>query len=178
MIVNIGNEPYGNNNYQNWVTDTRNAIQALRNAGINNTIMVDAPNWGQDWSFTMRDNAPTIFNADPQRNLVFSIHMYGVYDTAAEVRSYIESFVNRGLPLVIGEFGYMHTDGDPDEQAIVQYAKQYNIGLFGWSWSGNGGGVEYLDMVVNFDANRPTPWGTWFRANAIGTSMVNMGGRP
>ncbi len=170
VIVNIGNEPYGNVGYQNWITDTRNAVQALRSAGFNHTLMVDAPNWGQDWSFTMRDNALTILNADPQRNLVFSIHMYGVFNAPDKVQSYIQSFVNRGLPLVIGEFGHLHTDGDPDEQAIVQYAKQYQIGLFGWSWSGNSGGVEYLDMVTNFDPNRPTAWGTWFRANAIGSS--------
>ena len=30
------------------------------------TIMVDAPNWGQDWAFTMRDNAASVFAADPR----------------------------------------------------------------------------------------------------------------
>ncbi|MFH8712670.1 cellulose binding domain-containing protein [Streptomyces zaomyceticus] len=29
----------------------------------------------------------------------------------------------------------------------------------GWSWSGNGGGVEYLDLVTGFDATRLTAWG-------------------
>jgi len=169
VIINIGNEPYGNNNYQNWVNDTKNAIKALRDAGFKHTIMVDAPNWGQDWSNTMRDNAQSIMEADPLRNLVFSIHMYGVYNTASKVEEYIKSFVDKGLPLVIGEFGHQHTDGDPDEEAIVRYAKQYKIGLFSWSWCGNSSYVGYLDMVNNWDPNNPTPWGQWYKTNAIGT---------
>ncbi|ADQ45732.1 glycoside hydrolase family 5 [Caldicellulosiruptor kronotskyensis 2002] len=168
VIINIGNEPYGNNNYQNWINDTKNAIKALRDAGFKHTIMVDAPNWGQDWSNTMRDNAQSIMEADPLRNLVFSIHMYGVYNTASKVEEYIKSFVEKGLPLVIGEFGHQHTDGDPDEETIVRYAKQYKIGLFSWSWCGNSSYVGYLDMVNNWDPNNPTPWGQWYKTNAIG----------
>ncbi|GIJ79043.1 mannan endo-1,4-beta-mannosidase [Micromonospora phaseoli] len=160
VIVNIGNEPYGNQNYSSWATDTSNAIRRLRNGGIEHTIMVDAPNWGQDWSFTMRDNAPTVFNADPARNTVFSIHMYGVFDTAAEISDYLGRFRSRGLPIVVGEFGHNHSDGDPDEDAILSYTQANGIGWLGWSWSGNSGGVEYLDMATNFNPNQLTSWGT------------------
>ena len=67
--------------------------------------MVDAPNWGQDWQGVMRDNAQAVYDADTTGNLIFSIHMYSVYDTAAEVTDYLDAFVNAGLPLLIGEFG-------------------------------------------------------------------------
>jgi mannan endo-1,4-beta-mannosidase len=159
VIVNIGNEPYGNTNYTNWTADTKAAIQKLRGAGFQHTIMVDAPNWGQDWSFTMRDNAASVFAADPDRNTVFSIHMYGVFDTAAEVGDYLNRFVTAKLPIVVGEFGHDHSDGNPDEDAILAVTRQLDLGYLGWSWSGNGGGVEYLDMVTNFDPNQLTPWG-------------------
>ncbi|TCB92127.1 beta-mannosidase [Micromonospora zingiberis] len=158
-IVNIGNEPYGNQNYSSWATDTANAIRRLRSGGIAHTIMVDAPNWGQDWSFTMRDNAPTVFNADPARNTVFSIHMYGVFDTAAEISDYLGRFRSRQLPIVVGEFGHYHSDGDPDEDSILSYTQANGIGWLGWSWSGNSGGVEYLDMATNFNPNQLTSWG-------------------
>ncbi|GIJ24559.1 cellulase family glycosylhydrolase [Micromonospora lutea] len=158
-IVNIGNEPYGNQNYSSWATDTSNAIRRLRNGGITHTIMVDAPNWGQDWSFTMRDNAPTVFDADPARNTVFSIHMYGVFDTAAEISDYLGRFRSRSLPIVVGEFGHNHSDGNPDEDAILSYTQANGIGWLGWSWSGNSGGVEYLDMATNFNPNQLTSWG-------------------
>ncbi len=159
IIINIGNEPYGNNNYSSWTADTSNAINRLRNAGFHHTLMVDAPNWGQDWSFTMRDNAASVFNSDPERNTVFSIHMYGVFDTAAEVSDYLGRFVSAKLPIVIGEFGNNHTDGNPDEDAIMSNAQSLAIGYIGWSWSGNSSDVSYLDMVNNFDVNSLTSWG-------------------
>ncbi len=159
VIVNIGNEPHGNQGYAAWTTDTSNAIKRLRNANFDHTIMVDAPNWGQDWTFTMRDNASTVFAADPDRNTVFSIHMYGVFDTAAEISDYLGRFRTAGLPIVVGEFGHNHSDGNPDEDAILSYTQANGIGWLGWSWSGNGGGVEYLDLAVNFDPNNLSTWG-------------------
>ncbi|MEM2971774.1 MAG: cellulase family glycosylhydrolase [Candidatus Bathyarchaeia archaeon] len=159
VIINIGNEPYGNTNAEGWINDTKNAIREMRKAGFKHMIMVDAPNWGQDWQFIMRDNAASIFNSDSQKNTVFSVHMYGVYDTRDEINSYLSTFVNNGLPLVIGEFGHMHTDGDPDEDSIMELAQSYGIGWIAWSWCGNSGGVEYLDMVNNWDPNSLTTWG-------------------
>jgi mannan endo-1,4-beta-mannosidase len=169
VIINIGNEPVGNNSsyVSQWANWTKSAIQRLRNNGFTHVIMVDAPNWGQDWTNTMMYNASDVLNADSLRNTIFSVHMYGVYNTASKVQSYISYFYNNNLPLCIGEFGYYHTDGDPDEQAIVQYAKQYGYSIFGWSWCGNGDDVKYLDMVYNWDANNPTNWGSWFKANAL-----------
>ncbi|MFC7481145.1 glycoside hydrolase family 5 protein [Luedemannella flava] len=158
VILNIGNEPYGNQGYGTWASDNVTAVQRLRNAGFQHTIMIDAPNWGQDWSFTMRDNASTVWNADTQKNLLFSIHMYGVFDTAAEVSDYLNRFVSAGLPIAVGEFGDMHSDGNPDEDAILSTTQALGLGYLGWSWSGNGGGVEYLDMVTNFSTTF-TSWG-------------------
>ncbi|MFI8258819.1 cellulase family glycosylhydrolase [Streptomyces filamentosus] len=159
VLVNIGNEPFGNNGYTAWTGATKNAVVKLRNAGIENALMVDAPNWGQDWSHTMRDNAASVFASDPRRNTIFSIHMYGVYDTAAEVQDYLNHFVSNGLPIVVGEFGDNHSDGNPDENAIMATARSLRVGYLGWSWSGNGGGVEYLDLVTGFDPNALTAWG-------------------
>ncbi|MFE3827817.1 cellulase family glycosylhydrolase [Streptomyces sp. NPDC059092] len=159
VVVNIGNEPYGNTNYAGWTADTKAAIQRLRSAGFAHTLMVDGPNWGQDWSFTMRDNAASVFAADPDRNTMFSIHMYGVFDTAAEISSYLNSFVSAKLPILVGEFGHLHSDGDPDEDAIMSTTQSLGLGYLGWSWSGNGGGVEYLDMAIGFDPNALSTWG-------------------
>ncbi|MEU0114675.1 cellulase family glycosylhydrolase [Streptomyces bobili] len=159
VVVNLGNEPYGNSGYGTWTSDTQNAIARMRDAGFDHTLMVDAPNWGQDWTFTMRDNAGKVFAADPDRNTVFSIHMYGVFDTAAGVNDYLNRFTSQRLPIVVGEFGNDHSDGNPDEDAIMAAAQQLGIGYLGWSWSGNGGGVEYLDMATAFDASRLSTWG-------------------
>ncbi|MFH9726015.1 glycoside hydrolase family 5 protein, partial [Streptomyces sp. NPDC017254] len=173
VVVNIGNEPFGNSGYTAWTDATKNAVGKLRNAGISNALMVDAPNWGQDWSNTMRNNAASVFASDPQRNTIFSIHMYGVYDTAAEVQSYLNHFVSNGLPIVVGEFGDNHSDGNPDENAIMATARSLRVGYLGWSWSGNGSGVEYLDMVNGFDPGSLTPWGNRFLNGADGISTTS-----
>lgn len=175
VVINIGNEPIGNNAVTpGWTQATSAAIQRMRAAGFQHLLMVDAPNWGQDWSFTMRDNATTVAAADPQRNTVFSVHMYGVFDTAAEITSYLNAFQTAGLPLVIGEFGFNHSDGNPDEDTIMAEAQARGIGYLGWSWSGNGGGVEYLDQVTNFNPNQLTSWGTrlFNGANGIASTAV------
>lgn len=173
VIINIGNEPYGNSNTGNWVNDTINAIQSMRSAGFRHTLIVDAPNWGQDWSFTMRDNAQSIFDADPDRNTILSIHMYGVFDTAAEIRDYIDTITGQGLPLIVGEFGHNHSDGNPDEDTIMSYTNQTGIGWIAWSWSGNSDEVSYLDMVNDFDPNSRTSWGDRVISGANGLSSTS-----
>jgi mannan endo-1,4-beta-mannosidase len=174
VLINIGNEPYGNNNPSGWTQATTNAISRLRNAGFDHTIVVDAPNWGQDWQFIMRDNAQAVFNSDVDRNTLFSVHMYGVFDTAAEINAYLDSFRTRNLPIIIGEFGFNHSDGNPDEDTIMAQAVARGIGYLGWSWSGNGGGVEYLDQVTNFNVSQLTSWGQrlFNGANGIRSTSV------
>ena len=35
----------------------------------------------------------------------------------------------------------------------MQYCEENDIGYLGWSWKGNGGGVEYLDIAVEWDGS-------------------------
>ncbi|MDG6106932.1 glycoside hydrolase family 5 protein [Dactylosporangium aurantiacum] len=159
VVVNLGNEPYGNGDTSGWAGATKAAVRKLRDAGLRHLIMVDGPNWGQDWSGVMRGNAASVLDSDPRHNVVFSVHMYGVYGTASKVTDYFDAFRDAGLPLVVGEFGWKHTDGDVDEDTIMREARSRGIGYLGWSWSGNSGGVEYLDLATGFDPDRLTEWG-------------------
>ncbi|WP_422641135.1 cellulase family glycosylhydrolase, partial [Streptomyces glaucescens] len=87
-MLNIGNEPHGNgaSGVTPWTAGTKNAIGRMRAVAFGHTLMVDAPNWGQDWSFTMRDHAAEVFAADPAKDTVLSVHMYGVFNTADNVK--------------------------------------------------------------------------------------------
>ncbi|WP_299530563.1 cellulase family glycosylhydrolase [uncultured Streptomyces sp.] len=158
VVVNIGNEPWGNTNPAGWTAPTVAAVQKLRAAGFAHTIMVDAPNWGQDWQGVMRANAQAVYDADTTGNLLFSIHMYSVYSTAQAVTDYLNAFVDAGLPLVIGEFGGPADQyGDPDEDTMMAAAEQLGLGYLAWSWSGNTDPI--LDLAVNFDPSRLSSWG-------------------
>ncbi|GAB3935799.1 hypothetical protein GCM10029976_046630 [Kribbella albertanoniae] len=157
VLINIGNEPIGNTNPGQWTTATANAVQRMRTLGFQHTLVVDAPNWGQDWSNTMRDNAQTVWNADAQRNTLFSVHMYQVYGTAATITSYFDAFAQAGLPLIVGEFGHEHQGANVDEDTIMAEARTRGIGWIAWSYSGNS--EPYLDQTVAFDPTQLTTWG-------------------
>ena len=57
VMINVANEPFGNNTTSQWEPFHAGAVAKLRTAGLHHTLIVDAPNWGQDWSYTMRDGS-------------------------------------------------------------------------------------------------------------------------
>ncbi|WP_406096582.1 cellulase family glycosylhydrolase [Streptomyces sp. NBC_01013] len=172
VIINIGNEPWGNTDPAGWTAPTTAAIQKLRAAGFAHTIMVDAPNWGQDWQGVMRDNAQAVYDADTTGNLIFSIHMYSVYNTAQKVTDYLDAFVNAGLPLVIGEFGGPADQyGDPDEDTMMAKAEQLKLGYIAWSWSGNTDPI--LDLTIGFDPTKLSSWGERIFHGANGIAQTS-----
>ncbi len=172
VVINIGNEPWGNTNPEGWTDPTISAIQKLRAAGLQHTIMVDAPNWGQDWQGVMKANAQTVYDADTTGNLIFSIHMYSVFDTAAEITDYLNAFVDAKLPIVIGEFGGPADQyGDPDEDTMMSTAQDLGIGYIAWSWSGNSDPI--LDLVRDFDPDQLSSWGQRIFNGANGIAQTS-----
>jgi mannan endo-1,4-beta-mannosidase len=157
VIINIANEPFGNTTTNVYVQQTGDAIRALRNAGIQHTLMIDGANWGQDWSNTMRSNATTLWQSDPMRNFVFSVHMYNVYQSTQAVSDYLQVFDNLNLPIIIGEFGGVNTGQFGDSASVMAQAQQRGLGYLGWSWSGNSDPA--LDMTNGFNASSLTAWG-------------------
>lgn len=162
VIVNIANEPYGNNtSASTYTNETIAAIRTIRNAGITHQIMVDAPAWGQDWQYVMRDNAASIFAADTLKNVVFSVHMYEVYNNAARIQEYFSTFRAKGYALIVGEFGTENNGNNVDEASIMQYAQDLGVGYMGWSWSGNGSCCVPLDITNNWNAGSLSTWGNF-----------------
>ncbi|MGN0143886.1 MAG: cellulase family glycosylhydrolase [Clostridium sp.] len=159
VILNIGNEWYGTWDSYGWASGYKNVIPKLRNAGIKNTIMVDCAGWGQ-YPKSIADCGQEVFNSDPDRNTMFSIHMYEYAGgDAGTVRSNIDSVLNQNLALCIGEFGCRHTNGDVDEQYIINYCNENKVGYLGWSWKGNGPEWSYLDLANDWNGNSLTEWG-------------------
>lgn len=171
VLINIGNEPIGNTNPGQWTTATADAVQRMRTLGFQHTLVVDAPNWGQDWTNTMRDNAQTVWNADTQHNTLFSVHMYQVYGTAATIRSYFDAFAQSGLPLIVGEFGHEHQGQNVDEDTIMAEAQTRGIGWMAWSYSGNT--EPYLDQTVAFNPAQLTTWGQRVFTGPNGVSQTS-----
>lgn len=174
VIINIANEPYGNGvTAATFTSETSASIKAIRNAGLTHLIMVDAPNWGQDWSGIMRDNAATIFAADSLSNTMFSVHMYEVYNSASAVQNYLTSFQAKGYALIVGEFGTENNGNNVDEASILQYTQSMGIGYMGWSWSGNGSCCVPLDIAVGWNPASLSTWGNFLINSANGIKATS-----
>ena len=160
VLINFGNEPTSHNvPTASYVEMNIDVIKALRAAGFKHTFVVDAHGWGQDAAGAMRDHAPTMFAADPLKNTIFSVHMYEHYDQAETINSYFRAFKDSDLVLIVGEFGPDHRGKPVDEDAILHAARKMAVGYIAWSWSGNSRKAKDLDLVLEFDAERLSPWG-------------------
>ena len=159
VIVNIANEWCGTWNGSAWADGYKSAIRSVRNAGITNMLMVDCADWGQ-YPDSIKDYGKSVFNADSQKNTVFSIHMYEYAGgNASTVRNNIDNALNIGVPVVIGEFGGQHTNGDVDEATIMSYCTSKGVGYLGWSWKGNNSDMSYLDIANSWDGSSLSSWG-------------------
>lgn len=146
VIINIANEWHNSSSAANWKDGYVKAIPIIRKAGLRHCIMVDAGGYGQS-AATIHTYGKDVLAADPENNVLFSIHMYGTAGNKNRVKSNIDGVINQGLALCIGEFGWYHSDGDVDEDQILSYCQEKNVGWLAWSWYGNGSPVEYLDLV-------------------------------
>lgn len=159
-IVNIANEWVGSWNSNIWKKGYIDSISKIREAGIGNVLMVDSAGWGQ-YGRSIRANGLEVFEADPNHNTMFSIHMYGMsgrYNWL--IRYNLEGVTDQNLCVCVGEFGYTHSDGDVKEDYLMEYCYDNEIGTIAWSWKGNSGGVEYLDLSNDWEGDYLTPeWG-------------------
>lgn len=159
VILNIANEWYGEWNGANWAEGYKAQISRLRDAGIENMLIVDCAGWGQ-YPDSILYYGKSVFNADRLKNLAFSIHMYeyaGKNETV--VKSNIDNALSIGVPVIIGEFAHEHTDGDVDEETIINYCNEKNVGYLGWSWIGNNENYAFLDIPKDWEGASLWPWG-------------------
>ncbi len=79
-----------------WRDSYISAVAALRQAGYSGPILIDSGGCGQDDADLLQYSG-AVFDSDPQRNLIFAIHLYG---TANDHSASIQS-IRKGNPTVI-----------------------------------------------------------------------------
>ena len=180
---NTSNEPGGSNssnseNVAKWVNQNQRIINAIRNEGADNVIVVDGHYWGQDvgeWnSSPVKESKSAILGSssqlkDPEKKLVFSVHLYDqwIYGQS-KMADYFDRVQAAGVPLLIGEYGATK-DGKFKEavSSMFKTAVPREIGRFAWAWwggddfelttSNNGGGQH-----AQYDSNGNITNLTWF----------------
>jgi hypothetical protein len=163
LLVNIANEWDGPNNI--YVEAYTRAIEVMRGAGLNHTLVLDANGYGQNAS-TVIAQGQALLGIDPQHNLLFSAHMYQSFRDAQTIRDTFQGAADAQVPFIVGEFGFQHgTDnqGNPIPipiDVLVEEAERLGYGYLAWSWTGNGEGVEYLDITARSgSADELSDWG-------------------
>ena len=157
LIVNVANE-WGPANV-GFRDGYKKAITSMRNAGIKNTILIDAGGCGQNPA-TLINYAQELLDFDPEKNILFAIHFYGLWMTREKtkqswqfyVEDYLQQFKTKKIPVIVGEFGWT---GAPDNftlydpQKIITESNKHGIGWLFWAWNSNPN-ETYYDIVANY----------------------------
>jgi uncharacterized protein YjdB len=140
MILNVANE-LGASNNTSWRDAYITAVGQLRAAGYTCPLMIDSGWCGQDLN-DLINYASAILASDPQKNIVFSIHIYGIWSadgsSTFDLSTGMTQLANSGLCVVVGEFGPGRNIGPSPTmmtpQQIITTANSHGIGWMAWAW--------------------------------------------
>lgn len=138
MILNIANEwgpEWTAANPSAWKDAYISAIGKLRAAGYTSTLCIDTGQWGQD-DKQLLNNAKAVFDADPQKNVIFSVHVYSVWFPGSAAGK-LSKLADLGVPVIVGEFGPgrgINGMGLMTPLEVIQAAERNNIGWLAWAW--------------------------------------------
>jgi mannan endo-1,4-beta-mannosidase len=164
MVLNIANEAGDDAvTEQQFVSTYSSAITRMRNAGINVPLIIDASSWGQDIDM-LQAAGPALVDADPDGNVMFSVHMWWGDPAGDRVRTELQQSADEGLPLIVGEFALSAFSGCGDNpfayRVLLSEAERLQIGWLAWSW----GGVDNADCAPTFDMTTNGTFGSWENA--------------
>jgi mannan endo-1,4-beta-mannosidase len=162
LLVNIGNEV---GDHEDKVSKTQfiegytSAIQTMRAAGIHTPLVIDAAENGKNLEL-LDAAAPALLNADPDKNLLFSVHLYWPKLNGGDanfIRSKLQNSVNLNYPLIVGEFSKFGAwagkdisvcspAGEVDYQTILEECHKHEIGWYAWEW---GPGNDFKDPLCS-----------------------------
>jgi mannan endo-1,4-beta-mannosidase len=172
MILNVGNEPGAGEIPESEFFDVyRMIVTKMRAAGIRVPIMIDADMWGQDEKILL-SVGPKLLQADPEHNLIFSIHMWwpsekhdptrtGFATVQERITATLEKSVELKLPFVVGEFAPVAAGGAKEipYKHIMAEAERLNIGWMAWSWGPGNYDSPEMDMTAHSSFNTLVGWG-------------------
>ena len=165
LLINIGNE-VGDAS----VTDDefregyREAVQRMRASGIHVPLVIDGTDWGKNID-VLQSEGPALIAADPDHNLIFSIHMWWPRMwgyTAQTVIDELDESVAMELPLMVGEFGNrwdLTSWGAIPYLTILEQTDLQGVGMFPWEWGPGNIPQTWLDMTSDSTYDTLFGWG-------------------
>ncbi|MBT31588.1 MAG: hypothetical protein CMO01_18185 [Thalassobius sp.] len=160
LWVNIANE-HNFESFETWRDSYITTIKQFREKGIKNLIVIDAGKFCGQNPEMFTEFGKDVLEADPEKNVVFSIHLYGYWQTADKsftdwtppfsVEKDLPALKSTGLPIIVGEFGWDEPEGfsgNYTPEMIIEVCKQNGIGWYFWAFF-DGEGVQYYSVLKN-----------------------------
>ncbi|OGC53220.1 hypothetical protein A3D91_02240 [candidate division WWE3 bacterium RIFCSPHIGHO2_02_FULL_38_14] len=129
-------------------------VDAIRNGGSENLIVVNGLNWGFNHSDLLR----VVGN-----KIVYGSHTYTNWDESDEVGEWEEAwgFLTTSYPVILTSFGHINGDCDGKGPAAIEslltFAEGSGVeGYIGWAWYV--GGCEFPSIITSWDGT-PTDTG-------------------
>ena len=165
LLVNIANEA-GDNRVTPalFVEGYSEAVRRMREAGVNVPLIIDAPDWGKNFT-TLKKSAAPLVAADPRHNMMFSIHMWWPRMwgySEKRVRQAIHDAVSLNIPLIVGEFGHAWDESDNGKipyLTILEESQKNDIGWLAWSWGPGNHPQTWLNMTKDGRFDTLENWG-------------------
>lgn len=172
LIVNVGNEPGGKEEDPEEFFNAYNIIVTkMRAAGIRVPIMIDADCWGQSERNLIKVG-PRLLQADPEHNLLFSLHMWwpserhdeaqtGYKNVSERITGVLEKSVEMKIPLVVGEFAPVAAGGAREipYRHIMAECERLSISWLCWSFGPGNSDSPEMDMTEHGSYNTLVGWG-------------------
>jgi mannan endo-1,4-beta-mannosidase len=158
LLINFANEMSAPN-VTEYVKEYSRALVALRAAGLHMPIVFDSSGCGQDENMILAAG-PALIKADPDHNVIMSLHIYWTDQNAARIGTAMTNAVAADIPLIIGEFASVSVDCTTPilYKEIIKQAQLNEIGYLPWSWDHqNACGTHAMTKDVNQSFS--TLWG-------------------
>jgi mannan endo-1,4-beta-mannosidase len=171
LILNIGNEIGATEiDGEEFFESYQALIVKMRASGIRVPLVIDADDWGKSTKNIM-EQGPRLIQADPEHNLLFSIHMWwptethdpqktGYKTVEDRITGELEKSVNLSIPLIIGEFAPVAVNDlkHIPYKHIIAEAERLDIGWLAWSWGPGNLDSPDMDMTEHSSFNTLTGW--------------------
>ncbi|RCX17535.1 mannan endo-1,4-beta-mannosidase [Anaerobacterium chartisolvens] len=164
LLVNIGNEVGNQVSDADFKSGYKTAVSRMRAAGIHVPLVIDASSYGQNIDM-LQSCGPYLISEDPDKNLMFSVHMWWPYmwgNTDQRVIDEIAESVNMNLPLIVGEFGHIWDETEAGKipyKTILEECYKNEVGYLPWEWGPGNNPQTFLDMTTDGTFDTLRGWG-------------------
>ena len=133
--IETWNEPYPDQNDPNWLHDSEDMVDNIRDAGNNNIVLVPGDYYASSEDVILSHGRQLL---EGRSNIVFDLHGYAWEQNSQEnTEQRIEEIHDRKFALIFGEDGPGTSSGLVDPTNFLKAALHQEVSTVLWNWNFN-----------------------------------------